>query len=64
MSDIFSFRLSDEFVNKYTNYQIFNLDFLKYAGNLENLKDIQDAPNYTFLKADINDAHQINAIQL
>jgi dTDP-glucose 4,6-dehydratase len=50
------------FVNKYPNYQIFNLDCLTYAGNLENLKDIQDAPNYTFLKADINDAHQINAL--
>jgi len=50
------------FVNKYPNYQIFNLDCLTYAGNLENLKDIQDAPNYTFLKADINDAHQINTL--
>ncbi len=50
------------FVNKYPNYQIFNLDCLTYAGNLENLKDIQDAPNYTFLKADINDAQQINKL--
>ena len=50
------------FVNKYPNYQIFNLDCLTYAGNLENLKDIQDAPNYTFLKADINDAQQINTL--
>ena len=50
------------FVNKYPNYQIFNLDCLTYAGNLENLKDIQNAPNYTFLKADINDAQQINAL--
>lgn len=48
------------FVNKYPNYQIFNLDCLTYAGNLENLKDIQDAPNYTFLKADINNAQEIN----
>lgn len=50
------------FVNKYPNYQIFNLDCLTYAGNLENLKDIQKAPNYTFLKADINDAQQINKL--
>lgn len=48
------------FVNKYPSYQIFNLDCLTYAGNLENLKDIQDAPNYTFLKADINNAQEIN----
>ena len=50
------------FVNKYPNYQIFNLDCLTYAGNLENLKDIQDAPNYTFLKADINDAQQMSSL--
>lgn len=50
------------FVNKYPDYHIYNLDCLTYAGNLENLKDIQDAPNYTFLKADINDAQQINAL--
>jgi dTDP-glucose 4,6-dehydratase len=44
------------FVNKYPNYQIFNLDKLTYAGNLENLKDIEEAPNYTFVKGDIVDA--------
>ena len=44
------------FVNKYPEYNIVNLDVLTYAGNLENLKDIQDAPNYTFVKADIVDA--------
>lgn len=43
------------FVNKYPNYNIFNLDTLTYAGNLENIKDVEDSPNYTFLKADIND---------
>lgn len=43
------------FVNKYPNYQIINLDSLTYAGNLENLKDITDAPNYTFVKGDITD---------
>ena len=48
------------FVNKYPDYHIFNLDTLTYAGNLENLKDIQDASNYTFLKADITNADQID----
>ncbi len=48
------------FVNKYTNYQIFNLDALTYAGNLENIADIQNAPNYTFIKGDIIDADFIN----
>src|SRR5210317_605041 len=50
------------FVNKYPEYQIINLDSLTYAGNLENLKDIEKAPNYTFEKADINDAELINGI--
>jgi dTDP-glucose 4,6-dehydratase len=44
------------FVNKYPNYQIVNLDKLTYAGNLENLKDIEEASNYTFVKGDIVDA--------
>ena len=43
------------FVNKYPDYLILNLDCLTYAGNLENLKDIADAPNYKFLKGDITD---------
>lgn len=43
------------FVNKYPHYNIFNLDALTYAGNLANLADIENAPNYTFLKADICD---------
>ncbi|SKB37251.1 dTDP-glucose 4,6-dehydratase [Salegentibacter holothuriorum] len=47
------------FVNKYPNYQIFNLDALTYAGNLENIKDIEKASNYHFLKADITDAEAI-----
>lgn len=47
------------FVNKYPNYQIINLDKLTYAGNLENLKDIEDAPNYKFIKADICDYSQL-----
>jgi len=44
------------FVNKYKSYQIFNLDKLTYAGNLENITDIENEPNYTFIKADITDA--------
>ncbi|MEI6488570.1 MAG: dTDP-glucose 4,6-dehydratase [Bacteroidota bacterium] len=44
------------FVTKYPNYHIFNLDKLTYAGNLANLKDIQDKSNYTFVKGDIVDA--------
>ena len=43
------------FVNKYADYHIVNLDKLTYAGNLANLKDIEDKPNYTFVKADICD---------
>ncbi len=49
------------FVNKYSNkYHIFNLDNLTYAGNLANVKDIENAPNYTFIKGDITDANFIN----
>lgn len=43
------------FVTKYPEYRIVNLDKLTYAGNLSNLKDIEDAPNYKFVKADICD---------
>jgi dTDP-glucose 4,6-dehydratase len=43
------------FVNKYSDYHIFNLDKLTYAGNLENLKDVENKPNYTFIKVDIVD---------
>ena len=48
------------FVTKYPNYQIFNLDALTYAGNLENIADIEQLPNYTFVKGDIIDADFIN----
>ena len=48
------------FVNKYPNYQIFNLDALTYAGNLENIKDIEDKSNYTFVKGDVVDESFIN----
>ena len=43
------------FVNKYPEYRIINLDKLTYAGNLENLKDIEDKPNYKFVRMDICD---------
>ena len=44
------------FVTKYPDYKIVNLDKLTYAGNLENLKDIENKPNYTFVKGDITDS--------
>lgn len=50
------------FVQKYSNYQVFNLDALTYAGNLENLNDIENAPNYTFIKGDITDENFINEL--
>ena len=43
------------FVQKYPNYHIINLDALTYAGNLENLTDIEQLPNYTFVKGSITD---------
>ena len=50
------------FVNQYPNYHIYNLDALTYAGNLENIADIEKAPNYTFVKGDIVDAPFIDAL--
>mgnify|MGYP000014598965 CR=1 FL=1 len=50
------------FVNKYPSYQIINLDALTYAGNLENLKDIESAANYTFVKGDITGESFINQL--
>ena len=50
------------FVNQYPNYHIFNLDALTYAGNLENIKDIEQKPNYTFIKGDIVDDVFINEL--
>ncbi len=49
-----------QFVKKYPNYHIYNLDALTYAGNLENIKDIEKEPNYTFVKGDIVDENFIN----
>jgi dTDP-glucose 4,6-dehydratase len=50
------------FVNKYPDYQIYNLDMLTYAGNLANLTDIEDKENYSFLKGDIVDAAYLEDI--
>jgi dTDP-glucose 4,6-dehydratase len=50
------------FVNKYPDYHIVNLDALTYAGNLENLKDIDSKPNYEFVKADITDTDAIRRV--
>ncbi len=48
------------FVNKYPNYNIVNLDKLTYAGNLENIKDVENFENYQFAKGDITDAQFVN----
>ncbi|MDR2010810.1 MAG: dTDP-glucose 4,6-dehydratase [Bacteroidales bacterium] len=50
------------FVNKYPDYHIVNIDELTYAGNLENLKDIEKTPNYTFEKANIIDTKEIQRL--
>lgn len=50
------------FVNKYPDYKIVNLDKLTYAGNLANLKDIEDKPNYKFIKGDISDLEEMMRI--
>ena len=49
-------------VNKYPEYHIVNMDVLTYAGNLDNLKDIQDKENYTFVKCDICDIENVKQI--
>lgn len=49
-------------INNYPNYHIVNLDKLTYAGNLNNLKDVEDKLNYTFIKADIVDADALSEI--
>ncbi|CAF1228769.1 unnamed protein product [Rotaria sordida] len=50
------------FVNKYPNYHIVNFDALTYAGNLENLRDIENKENYTFIKGNINQSDSIEDI--
>lgn len=49
-------------LRKYPNYKIINLDTLTYAGNLENLKDVDNNPNYSFIKVDIRDRDKIDEI--
>lgn len=49
-------------VNAYPHYDIYNLDALTYAGNLENLRDVESKPNYTFIKGDIVDADFISEL--
>ena len=48
------------FVNTYSDYQVYNLDSLTYAGNLENLSDVENSTNYTFIKGDITNEDFIN----
>lgn len=50
------------FVNKYPDYRIVNLDALTYAGNLENLRDVENAPNYVFVKGDICDYELVTKV--
>jgi dTDP-glucose 4,6-dehydratase len=50
------------FVNKYPNYKIINLDALTYAGNLENLRDIENKDNYVFEKANILNTEELENI--
>lgn len=49
-------------INKYSDYHIINVDALTYAGNLENLKDVEDHPNYQFIKVDIRDRNKMDEI--
>ena len=50
------------FVNKYPEYRIVNLDALTYAGNLENLRDVESFPNYIFEKGDITDQDAMHVL--
>src|ERR1700744_1333580 len=50
------------FVTKYPKYRIVNLDALTYAGNLANLKDVEKAANYTFVRGDIPDEPAMKAV--
>jgi len=50
------------FLNSYPDYLIINVDKLTYAGNLENLADVEHKPNYRFVKADITNLQQVNTL--
>jgi dTDP-glucose 4,6-dehydratase len=47
------------FLNEYPSYRVINLDALTYAGNLENLRDVEDKPNYVFEKANILEVNDL-----
>src|SRR4030042_499555 len=49
-------------LKEYPDYEIINLDLLTYAGNLENLKDVEKNPNYKFVKGDIADKNLVNGL--
>jgi len=49
-------------LNKYPNYKIVNFDKLTYAGNLDNLKDVANNPNYKFVQGDITDLEKLNEV--
>jgi dTDP-glucose 4,6-dehydratase len=51
-------------LKKYPDYQIVNVDSLTYAGNLENLRQVQEHPNYRFVKVDIADSEAVNELFL
>ena len=51
-----------QFVFNHLSYHIYNLDALTYAGNLENLKEIENASNYTFVKGDIRNGEFVNTL--
>ena len=51
-------------VRKYPSYRIINVDALTYAGNLANLKDVENEPNYVFVKADICDFDKMSRFSL
>ena len=51
-------------VTKHPNYNIFNLDLLTYAGNLENLRDVEGMPNYKFIKGDICDVEFMSRVMV
>ena len=55
-------RVIRRFINKYSEYHIYNLDALTYTGNLENLKDVESKENDTFLHLDVTDVKHINTI--
>ena len=54
--------LVQHFVKKYPDYHIINLDKLTYAGNLENLREVENEDNYTFVKGDILDSELLNRV--